>query len=121
MPTYEYECETCGHQFEFFQSMNARRLSRCPKDVCPASEEKAKGKGKVRRLLGTGAGLIFKGEGFYETDYRSDSYKQGAEKAASAEKTSSSSSSSGGKKKDKKKSTSGGSKSKGSGSKKSKS
>ena len=118
MPTYEYECETCGHQFEKFQSMNDRRLSRCPKDICPARLTKAKGKGKVRRLLGTGAGVIFKGSGFYETDYRSDSYKKGAEKAASAEK-SSSSSSSGDKKKDKKKSASSGTKTKSSSSKKS--
>ena len=120
MPTYEYQCETCGHEFEIFQSMNDRRLSRCPKDVCPAREAKAKGKGKVRRLLGTGAGVIFKGSGFYETDYRSDSYKKGAEKAASAEK-SSSSSSSGDKKTDKKKSSTSGTKTKSSGSKKSKS
>jgi putative FmdB family regulatory protein len=112
MPTYEYECETCGHQFELFQSMNDRRLSRCPADVCPARVAKSKGKGKVRRLLGTGAGLIFKGSGFYETDYRSDSYKKGAEKAASAEKESSSSS--GDKKKDKKKSSSDSKKSAGS-------
>ena len=98
MPTYEYECETCGHQFEIFQSMNDRRLSRCPADLCPARAVKDKGKGKVRRLLGTGAGVIFKGSGFYETDYRSDSYKKAAEKAESAEK------SGGEKKKDKKKS-----------------
>ena len=120
MPTYEYECETCGHEFEIFQSMNDRRLSRCPKDVCPAKQAAAKGKGKVRRLLGTGAGVIFKGSGFYETDYRSDSYKKGAEKEASAEK-SSSSSSSGDKKKDKKKDAASGSKAKDSSSKKTKS
>lgn len=118
MPTYDYQCETCGHQFEIFQSMNDRRLSRCPKDVCPAKRAQSKGKGKVVRQLGTGAGVIFKGSGFYETDYRSDSYKKGAEKAASAEK-----SSSGEKKKDSKKSSSSGSsgpKAKGSSSKKSK-
>ena len=106
MPTYEYECETCGHQFDLFQSMNDRRLTRCKADICPAA--KNKGKGKVKRLLGTGAGVIFKGSGFYETDYRSDSYKKGAEKAATAEK---SSSGSGSESKSKKKS-SGGSKSK---------
>ena len=106
MPTYEYECETCGHRFDLFQSMNDKRLTRCPKDVCPTA--KTKGKGKVTRLLGTGAGVIFKGSGFYETDYRSDSYKKGAEKAATAEKSSSSSS---GDSKSKKKSD-GGSKSK---------
>lgn len=90
MPTYEYECETCGHRFDLFQSMNDRRLTRCRADLCPSAENK--GKGKVKRLLGTGAGVIFKGSGFYETDYRSDSYKKGAEKAATAEKSSSSSS-----------------------------
>jgi putative FmdB family regulatory protein len=59
MPTYEYECQQCGHVFERFQSMSARPLRTCPE--C---------KGKVRRLLGTGAGVIFKGSGFYETDYK---------------------------------------------------
>ena len=80
MPTYDYKCETCGHQFEAFQSMNDERLTDCPKDEC---------EGGVKRLLGTGAGIIFKGSGFYETDYRSDSYK----KAASADKPSQNSSS----------------------------
>ncbi|HEX7079034.1 MAG TPA: FmdB family zinc ribbon protein [Candidatus Eisenbacteria bacterium] len=65
MPTYEYECEKCGHRFELFQRMSDPPRKRCPK--C---------RGKVRRLLGTGAGMIFKGSGFYTTDYRSDSYKQ---------------------------------------------
>jgi putative FmdB family regulatory protein len=65
MPTYEYECEKCGHRFEVFQSMSDAPKKRCPK--C---------RGKVRRLIGTGAGMIFKGSGFYATDYRSDSYKQ---------------------------------------------
>ena len=64
MPTYEYECEKCGHRFELFQSMKDAPKKRCPK--C---------KGKLRRLVGTGAGMIFKGSGFYVTDYRSDSYK----------------------------------------------
>jgi putative FmdB family regulatory protein len=64
MPTYEYECEKCGHRFEVFQSMKDPPKKRCPK--C---------KGKLRRLVGTGAGMIFKGSGFYVTDYRSDSYK----------------------------------------------
>ncbi len=72
MPTYEYECETCGHHFEVFQSMKDAKLTDCPEQSCH---------GNVRRLLGTGAGVIFKGSGFYETDYRSDSYKQGAKKA----------------------------------------
>lgn len=64
MPTYDYECDACGHAFEEFQSMTAKPLKKCPE--C--------GKPKLRRLIGTGAGVIFKGSGFYETDYRSDSY-----------------------------------------------
>ncbi len=63
MPTYDYECEACGHTFEKFQSIKARPVRKCPK--C--------GKNKVRRLLGTGAGVIFKGSGFYQTDYKSPS------------------------------------------------
>lgn len=71
MPTYEYECTDCGHRFEKFQVISAPVLKRCPK--C---------RHKLRRLIGTGAGLIFKGSGFYSTDYRSDNYKssQKAEK-----------------------------------------
>jgi len=83
MPTYEYECERCGHKFELFQSMTAPPRKRCPK--C---------RGKVRRLLGTGAGLIFKGSGFYATDYRSDSYKKSAKADKERPKTSSDKSSS---------------------------
>jgi len=67
MPTYEYVCQKCRHEFEQFQSIKDKPLSRCPK--C---------KGKVQRKIGSGAGLIFKGSGFYITDYRSDSYKQAA-------------------------------------------
>jgi len=66
MPTYEYRCEGCGHQFEHFQSITARPLRQCPK--CK--------KDKLVRLIGSGAGIIFKGSGFYHTDYRSESYKQ---------------------------------------------
>jgi putative FmdB family regulatory protein len=66
MPNYDYQCESCGHRFEVFQSMNDAKLSACPQPECH---------GSVRRLLGTGAGVIFKGSGFYQTDYRSDSYK----------------------------------------------
>lgn len=69
MPTYEYECKKCGYKFEEFQSMSESPLRRCPR--C---------KGKVRRLLGTGAGIIFKGSGFHETDYRSASYREQAKK-----------------------------------------
>jgi putative FmdB family regulatory protein len=64
MPTYEYKCDACGHQFERFQSITAAPVKRCPE--C--------GKSKVRRLISTGAGLIFKGSGFYITDYRDKSY-----------------------------------------------
>ena len=71
MPTYDYECSDCGHAFEAFHSMSAEPLSECPE--CG---------GKVRRLIGTGAGILFKGSGFYQTDYRSSDY----EKAASADK-----------------------------------
>lgn len=80
MPTYEYECRKCGRIFEEFQSITAEPLT-----VCTCGE-----KGKVRRMIGTGAGIIFKGSGFYETDYRSESYK----KAAEAEKKSGSETSS---------------------------
>ena len=69
MPTYEYKCSHCDHLMEKFQSITANPLKKCPE--C--------GKLKLQRLLGTGAGLIFKGSGFYETDYRSESYKKGAE------------------------------------------
>jgi putative FmdB family regulatory protein len=68
MPTYEYQCDACGHRFEKFQSITAAPIKKCPE--C--------GKSKVRRLIGTGAGLLFKGSGFYITDYRPDSYNQAA-------------------------------------------
>ncbi len=77
MPTYEYECEKCGYHFEEFQSITKKPLETCQKKDC---------KGKVHRVISPGAGFIFKGSGFYTTDYRSDSYK----KAAEAEKPSSS-------------------------------
>jgi putative FmdB family regulatory protein len=69
MPTYDYLCDACGHRFEEFQSITAKPLKVCPQ--CGAR--------KVQRLIGTGAGLIFKGSGFYQTDYRSESYKKAAE------------------------------------------
>ena len=69
MPTYEYACEACKHEFEEFQSITAAPLMKCPK--C--------GKPRLKRLIGTGGGVIFKGSGFYQTDYRSESYKKGAE------------------------------------------
>jgi len=77
MPTYEYECEKCKKTFELFQSMKDAPLKTCTKETCCM---KTWGKGKVRRLLGTGAGIIFKGSGFYQTDYRSAGYKEAAKK-----------------------------------------
>jgi putative FmdB family regulatory protein len=79
MPTYEYVCEKCGHQFEKVQPMTAAALTVCPKDSCG---RKKWGKGKVKRAIGGGAGLIFKGSGFYITDYRSEGYKAAAKKDA---------------------------------------
>ena len=84
MPTYEYECKKCGKTFDVFQSMKDEPLTVCPDKKC---------KGKVKRLIGTGAGLIFKGSGFYITDYRSEGYKQAAKKDSTSSSTSSSSSS----------------------------
>ncbi len=72
MPTYDYVCDACNHQFELFQSITAT-----PKRTCPEC-----GRRKLRRLIGPGAAIVFKGSGFYQTDYRSESYK----KAAAAEK-----------------------------------
>jgi putative FmdB family regulatory protein len=70
MPTYDYECDACSHSFELFQSISEPVQKKCPE--C--------GKLKLRRLFGTGAAVVFKGSGFYQTDYRSDSYKKAAEK-----------------------------------------
>ena len=84
MPNYDYVCLECENVFEVFQSMKDPHLKRCPDKEC---------KGKVKRKLGTGAGIIFKGSGFYETDYRSESYKKSAaaDKKAGSEATKSSS------------------------------
>ncbi len=79
MPTYEYVCEKCGHHFEKVQSMMEAALKTCPKELCG---KKKWGKGKVKRAISAGAGLIFKGSGFYITDYRSENYKAGAKKDA---------------------------------------
>jgi len=81
MPTYEYECEKCKHQFELVQSIADNPLTVCPPDLCHL---KKWGKGKVKRLISAGAGLIFKGSGFYITDYRSDNYKESAKKESAA-------------------------------------
>ncbi len=83
MPTYEYVCEKCDHEFELFQSIKADALENCTKEVCP---KKRWSKGNVRRAIGTGAGIIFKGSGFYETDYRSESYKSDAKKESESKK-----------------------------------
>jgi putative FmdB family regulatory protein len=77
MPTYEYICAKCKHTFETVQPITARALTVCPRDLCP---KKTWGKGRVKRAIGTGGGLIFKGSGFYTTDYRSDKYKAAAKK-----------------------------------------
>ena len=69
MPTYDYKCKNCGHTWELFQSMSAK-----PEKACPAC-----GKKTAERLIGTGAALLFKGSGFYQTDYRSEGYKKAAE------------------------------------------
>ena len=79
MPTYEYICEKCDHQFDVFQSIKDKPLTVCPEAKC---KFKKWGKGKVKKMIGSGAGLIFKGSGFYITDYRSESYKEAAKKDA---------------------------------------
>src|SRR5260370_41251906 len=77
MPTYEYHCDACEHNFDEFQSINDKQLKKCPK--C--------GKPKLRRVFGTGAAILFKGSGFYQTDYRSESYKAGAKAESDSAKT----------------------------------
>src|SRR5436190_23511188 len=81
MPTYEYVCSKCKHQFDVFQSITEKPLTVCPKDKCGM---KRWGKGKIKRSIVTGAGILFKGSGFYTTDYRSESYKEAAKKEAPA-------------------------------------
>ena len=82
MPTYEYKCEKCNKVFEKFQSMNDERLTTCPRELC---QQVPWGEGKVKRLLGTGAGIIFKGSGFYSTDYRSSGYQEAAKKDSASQ------------------------------------
>lgn len=77
MPTYDYVCDACDHKFELFQSITAAPEKKCPE--C--------GKRKLRRLIGAGAGFVFKGSGFYQTDYRSESYKKRAEADKPASET----------------------------------
>jgi putative FmdB family regulatory protein len=74
MPTYEYRCKACGHEFERFQGITQKPVRRCPS--C--------GRNTVQRLIGTGAGIIFKGSGFYQTDYRSKAYSEKARSESSA-------------------------------------
>lgn len=76
MPTYDYKCKACGHTWELFQSMSAKHVKECPS--C--------GKKTAERLIGIGAAVLFKGGGFYQTDYRSDSYKKDADAATKASK-----------------------------------
>ena len=75
MPTYGYSCSKCGVEFDYFQPMKDSAIEVCPKDRCA---RKPWGRGKVKRLISGGAGLIFKGSGFYITDYRSEGYKKDA-------------------------------------------
>lgn len=86
MPTYEYVCDRCGHRFEKVQPMSAKPLAICPEDLCI---QKRWGRGKVSRVISGGAGLIFKGSGFYATDYRSENYKASAKKESAAKGSSS--------------------------------
>jgi putative FmdB family regulatory protein len=86
MPTYEYQCEKCKKAFDCYQSMKDAVLTVCPKESC---RQKTWGKGRVKRQIGTGAGLIFKGSGFYITDYRSEGYKTAAKSDSAAKNESS--------------------------------
>ena len=81
MPTYEYVCSKCDQRFDLLQSIKEQPITVCPKDRCG---QKQWGKGKVKRAITAGAGLIFKGSGFYITDYRSEKYKEAAKKDAPA-------------------------------------
>jgi putative FmdB family regulatory protein len=76
MPTYDYQCEACDHAWEEFQSITSKPTKKCPE--C--------GKSKAKRKIGPGAGIIFKGSGFYQTDYRSDSYKKAADADSKSQK-----------------------------------
>ena len=84
MPTYEYQCEKCKGTFEIFQSMKDDALQVCPKEKCRMETWE---QGKVKRLLGAGAGLIFKGSGFYVTDYRSQNYTEAAKKESGSKES----------------------------------
>ncbi len=81
MPTYEYECSNCGHVFDLFQSITAK-AKRKPDEPCAKCGKRA----PIKRLISRGGAIIFKGSGFYETDYRSESYKQGAKAESDSNK-----------------------------------
>jgi len=84
MPTYEYVCGKCGHEFETFQSIVAKPLRTCPENLCA---QKKWGRGRVTKKISAGAGLLFKGSGFYITDYRSKNYTEAAKKDSAPAKT----------------------------------
>jgi putative FmdB family regulatory protein len=85
MPTYEYLCEKCGHEFEAVRSISAKPLRICPEDLCA---RKKWGRGRVKKKISAGTGLLFKGSGFYITDYRSEGYKQAAKTDSAPAKSS---------------------------------
>src|SRR6266536_1844262 len=85
MPTYEYVCSKCHHHFDIFQSITEKPIAVCPREKCGM---KKWGKGKIKRAIGTGGGIIFKGSGFYVTDYRSENYKEAAKKESAPAATS---------------------------------
>ena len=89
MPTYEYVCSKCGGEFDARQTMSEKPLTKCTLTV---GRQKKKCGGRVARKIGAGAGLIFKGSGFYITDYRSEGYKQAAKKDSDSAKSASASS-----------------------------
>ena len=95
MPTYDYQCLTCGHRFEYFQSITSDALPHCPRNECIQEEEEKKGTGEVIRMVSGGAGLLFKGEGFYLTDYAKKG-SGGSKEGGTSGKDSGSASSSGG-------------------------
>ena len=84
MPTYEYICKKCGHEFEAQRPISAAPLKFCPEEICP---RKKWGHGAVTKKISAGAGLLFKGSGFYITDYRSEGYKSAAKKDTSGGET----------------------------------
>ena len=84
MPTYEYSCQKCGGEFEIIQPISAAPLETCPKELCA---QKKWGRGKVKKKISAGAGLLFKGSGFYITDYRSKNYHEAAKKDSAPAKS----------------------------------